>query len=113
MAMRASTRDELGKLRELVRHLLVGVRCYFCHELLLRPEDLAGERPGTGRGRPFRLWLSEHHLDGDATNNAIENRVLGHGRCHRRYHLERQRAQGLMRRASAPDPLLTPTSTGV
>jgi len=86
MAMRTSTRNELAKLRELVRHLADGRVCHFCQEALLTPAQLAGT-PGSGRGRPLIAHLSEHHIDGNHDNNTIENRALSHATCHRRFHL--------------------------
>lgn len=32
--------------------------------------------------------LTEHHIDGDHSNMKLENRVLVHRECHKRYHVK-------------------------
>ena len=88
LRMRTAIRAELGKLRELARHLLPNRKCFFCKEPLLSPSLLANDRAGDTRGAPLPQVseITEHHVDGNHDNNDPENRVLCHDSCHRGYH---------------------------
>jgi hypothetical protein len=86
MAMRKSTRRELAKLREIALHFLDGVRCFFCRKLLLPDGVLESHEPGSGRGVPLYLAITEHHVNGNHDDNRRSNRVWAHRTCHRRHH---------------------------
>jgi hypothetical protein len=96
MGMRKSTRQELRKLREIVREVFDGVDCRLCKEPLLDSENCYNH--GDGEGSPFEVGLTLHHRDGNHSNNDRRNRVWVHTRCHKSYHLaqrwvERKRAE--------------------
>lgn len=93
MGMRRSTRQELRKLREIVREVFEGVDCYFCKESLLNGDGKNHYGHGDGEGSPVRMTeLTLHHRDGNHHNNEKRNRVWSHRRCHKSYHLaERHR----------------------
>jgi hypothetical protein len=86
--LRTNTRRELQKFRELARHLLQGKLCFFCKRPLLRDEVFADHKAGESRGKPLPdiSFVTEHHIDGNHDNDAIENRTLCHDACHRGYH---------------------------
>jgi integrase len=44
--------------------------CYFCKKVLPTQDDVA----------------AVHHIDGDDTNNSLDNLTASHGPCHTRYH---------------------------
>lgn len=91
MGMRRSTRQELRKLREIVREVFEDRLCPFCKESMLDTEDCSA--PGNGDGSPFNVEWSLHHKDGDHHNNERSNRVWSHRRCHKSFHLtERHKA---------------------
>lgn len=83
--MRKSTRQELRKLREIVREVLEGKLCPFCKEPLITDENCYGH--GDGESSPFSTELTLHHKDGNHQNNEKKNRVWSHRRCHKSYHL--------------------------
>lgn len=85
--MRKSTRQELRKLREVVRFALHGKSCYFCHKPLIREESYA--KDGDGQGSPVRNGHglpTIHHRDGNHDNDVESNKALAHDSCHRRFH---------------------------
>jgi hypothetical protein len=88
LKLRKDVQRELNKLREVARHTLEDAVCYFCKQALLAPAVFANHRPGDSRGGPLPEIgeVTEHHLDGDHTNNVRSNRVLCHDSCHRSYH---------------------------
>lgn len=100
MAASRRTINELAKARELLRHLLRGKLCFFCHDPLLTAAHLEGHKPGSGRGRPLVIDITEHHLDGNHENDDPENLDLSHGCCHRRFHLAERRAAERAARAA-------------
>jgi hypothetical protein len=88
LELRNATRRELGKLREVARHALEGKQCFFCHLPLLPADVFKGHKAGDSRGKPLPEVedITEHHIDGNHDNNAIENRVYTHGTCHKKHH---------------------------
>lgn len=98
MALSPRIRRELPKLRELVHHLLVGQACWFCHVPFLSDPAPVGRRGGDGTGPALAAKISIHHLDGNHDNDADENKVLAHRRCHKSHHMQLRHAA---RRAEA------------
>lgn len=103
MAMRKSTRQELRKLREMVRWAYAAAICYFCHESLLGsdPEfdsdDEDGETtdayaPGDGESSPMDSDVTLHHINGDHSDNRRCNHAWAHRRCHKSHHLAERHA---------------------
>lgn len=88
--MRRSTRQELRKLREIVREVFEDVQCGLCKEPLLDSENCYNH--GDGEGSPVRAGLTLHHRDGNHNNNAKKNRQWVHTRCHKSYHLAERHA---------------------
>lgn len=86
MGMRKSTRQELRKLREIVRECLDGKNCFFCHKPLLRTPNYHGH--GDGEGSPINTDLALHHKDGNHSNNEKSNRKWSHRPCHKRHHMK-------------------------
>jgi hypothetical protein len=84
MAMRPSIRRELNKARELLRFMLRGQRCYFCHGPLIEPEKVV--RDGDGTAEPLALAVTIHHKSGDHSDNSAGNTVLSHFSCHKSHH---------------------------
>ena len=70
-------------LRDLLLFVLTkyGITCYFCH------------KPFTIADFPKRLTdlITEHHIDLDHMNMALDNRELSHRRCHQAYHMKERR----------------------
>jgi len=52
--------------------------CYLCHESFIRDKVL----PARGIDN-----LTEHHIYGNHLNMKIENRVLTHRKCHKKFHV--------------------------
>lgn len=103
MGMRRSTRQELRKLRELVRHFLEDVNCCFCKEPMLDSTNCYNH--GDGEGSPFDVGITIHHADGNHSNNAKRNRKIAHTRCHKAYHMaERHRARRLAKKGRVVTP---------
>lgn len=102
-SMRLETRREIGKLREVTRHYLIGQRCFFCKDFLVAPAVLEDSIPGE-RGRPFPevLDVTEHHIDGDHDNNMPSNRTLCHDSCHRSYHRKLENKKGKRKKTTGP-----------
>jgi hypothetical protein len=99
MGMRRSTRQELRKLREIVREVFEGRVCPFCKEPLLQSDNSYNH--GDGESSPFDTDLTLHHKDGDHDNNDKHNRVWSHRRCHKSFHLTaRHKANRKQKRAS-------------
>jgi len=106
MGMRKGTRQELRKLREMVRWAYADVVCYFCHEPLLTHEhddtdyeddELADSfadayQPGDGESSPMNTDVTLHHIDGDHENNDRRNHAWAHRRCHKSHHLAERHA---------------------
>src|SRR3954452_15661328 len=106
MAMRKSTRQELRKLREMVRWAYADVVCCFCHEPLLSNESTLWDdededeedeivdayAPGDGESSPMNTDVTLHHLDGDHSNNLRSNHAWAHRRCHKSHHLAERHA---------------------
>jgi hypothetical protein len=93
MAMRKSTRQELRKARELLRFLLRGKNCCFCHKALMNDESYA--KDGDGQGSPISRLITIHHKDGDHSNDAQNNKKLAHRSCHLSYHTKLRHQQGV------------------
>jgi len=83
MAMRKSTRQELRKLREILRFLLRGKCCFFCKRKLISAKSYA--KDGDGQGSPISRQLTIHHVNGNHSDDRRENKRLTHQRCHRSY----------------------------
>lgn len=102
--MRKSTRQELRKLREMVRWAFADVVCFFCHESLLfhDPEHDDDEdddivpvdcyNPGDGESSPMDLDVTLHHKDGNHSNNDRRNHAWAHRRCHKGHHMAERHA---------------------
>jgi hypothetical protein len=105
MGMRKSTRQELRKLREIVREVFeitkdspekgvsVNRLCFFCNEPLIDGEN--SYHPGDGEGSPIDslMEFTLHHKDGNHSNNKHSNRKWSHRRCHKSHHLTERHAQ--------------------
>jgi len=91
MGMRKSTRQELRKLREIVREVFEDRLCPFCKEPMITEDNCYNH--GDGESSPFDIDWALHHKDGNHSNNEKRNRVWTHRRCHKSYHLtERHKA---------------------
>jgi len=86
MSMRKSTRQELRKLRELLRFLLRGKKCYFCRKPLIKDKSYA--KDGDSQGSPISRRVTIHHKDGDHDNDALGNKKLAHTPCHKSHHMK-------------------------
>lgn len=94
--MRKSTRQELRKLRELVRVLLEGKCCFFCKKVLLVDGQVW---IGNADGSPLQSRLTWHHIDGEHDNNERANLRLSHTDCHKSYHMRKLHRDGHFKRA--------------
>ncbi len=91
MGMRKSTRQELRKLREIVREAFEDRLCPFCKEPMISEANAYNH--GDGESSPFDVDWSLHHKDGNHYNNEKRNRVWSHRRCHKAHHMtERHKA---------------------
>ena len=86
MSMRKSTRQELRKCRELIRHLIRGKICWFCKKPLMDDESYA--KDGDGQGSPISRLITIHHKDGNHKNDEKKNKKLAHTSCHKSYHMK-------------------------
>lgn len=86
-------------MRELLRFLLIGVKCWFCRDVLLS-EPSQPVQFGNGTAEPLEVNITQHHLDENHDNNTPENIVLSHQSCHKRHHalLVFRRLRGLCAR---------------
>lgn len=84
MAMRPSIRRELNKSRELLRFMLRGKLCYFCHGALIEAEKVV--RDGDGTAEPLAVAVTIHHLNGDHGDSSAGNTALAHTACHKSHH---------------------------
>lgn len=99
MGMRRSTRQELRKLREIVREVFEDRTCPFCTEPLLDTKNSYNH--GDGESSPFDTDFALHHKDGNHDNNKKKNRVWSHRRCHKSFHLtERHKQNRKLRKAA-------------
>lgn len=96
--MTAASRKELYKLRELVHFLLQGKKCYFCKNVL-SPNAEKFVTHGNSVGPKFEDQITVHHIDGDHSNNAEENKAPCHTKCHKSFH----RTQNNLARAHAQE----------
>lgn len=84
MSMRKSTRQELRKLREVLRYALRKKNCYFCHKPLIDTKSYA--KDGDGQGSPVRN-ITVHHKNGNHDDDREKNKALCHDKpCHRSHH---------------------------
>src|SRR5208283_319162 len=86
--MRKSIRSELRMLRELVWHIGIHERCYFCGKRLL--EDTGTLKFGERSCPPVKVALVIHHRNHKHEDNQTRNRKLAHSSCHKRYHIQLQ-----------------------
>jgi len=84
VAMRKSKRQELRKLRELIRSLLEDVKCFLCKEVLLTEGWI---HVGGCDGAPVSSQITIHHRNGDHDDNQKKNRTYVHTTCHKSYHM--------------------------
>lgn len=91
MGMRKSTRQELRKLREIVREVFEDQLCPFCKEPMIATSNAYGH--GDGESSPFDIEWALHHKNGDHSDNAKRNRVWSHRRCHKSFHLTERHKQ--------------------
>lgn len=84
MAMQKSIRRELNKARELLRFMLRGKTCYFCHGELIEPEKVI--RDGDGTAEPLAIACTIHHISGDHSDSSPSNTSLAHTHCHKSHH---------------------------
>ena len=84
MAMQKAIRRELNKARELLRFMLRGQTCYFCHGLLIEPEKVI--RDGDGTAEPLAIAVCIHHISGDHDDNSPVNTTMAHTSCHKSHH---------------------------
>jgi len=93
MSMRKSTRQELRKCRELLRHVLRGKTCYFykrkgfpdCPGLLIVDKSYA--KDGDGQGSPIARTITIHHKNGNHEDDRQSNKAPCHTGCHKRHHM--------------------------
>lgn len=90
MAMRKTQRNELRKLRELVRSLLEDQPCSLCLFPLITGRRV---KPGNSDGAPVH-GITIHHHDGDHANDAKDNRRYVHSSCHKSLHMKLGWKQG-------------------
>lgn len=84
MPMRKAQRNELRKLRELVRSLLEDKKCCFCKAPLITGPLV---KIGSADGAPVR-GITIHHNDGDHGNDEKKNRRYVHCSCHKSFHMK-------------------------
>lgn len=100
MAMTLTSRKEFYKLREIAHFLLVGKVCVFCSKPL-SPTAEQFTTHGNTIGPKFTDKLTVHHIDGDHSNNAHENKALCHTSCHKSHH---RREANVARAAAGAKP---------
>lgn len=111
--MKASSRKELYKLREIVHFLLQGKKCSICKKPLSATAEAFNEH-GNSVGPKFADTLTIHHLDGNHENNEQSNKSLVHTPCHKSYHrrlsntLRAARKNNSIDDEGCSDPLLDP-----
>lgn len=59
--------------------------CYFCKEQLAAEAVLPKRKVDE---------LTIHHINGDHSDNCIENRTLAHRKCHKAWHMKNSWANG-------------------
>ena len=93
MAMRKSVRQELRKARELIRFMLNGKCCFFCHKPLISSPNYAKE--GDGQASPISRTITIHHVNGNHSDNRRTNHRLSHTKCHKAYHMRQMWREGI------------------
>jgi len=78
---KTKTSYEKSRLKDLLWLLIQQSQpdCYLCHAPFTKSDVL----PSRGSDQ-----LTEHHKDGNHSNNDLSNRVLAHRVCHKRYHVK-------------------------
>lgn len=89
MAMSNAIRRELGKNRELLWHLLDGLKCCFCHKPLLDVELLKMVKFGDATAPALAILLTIHHKNGNHKDNRRRNRDMSHQSCHKSWEAKR------------------------
>jgi len=75
-------RRELDQLRFIFRRwLVITQKCYFCHKTF-------------GKGHPVK-HVTVHHINFDHFDDSEHNVVLAHRFCHRSYHMQKARREGI------------------
>ncbi len=93
MAMSKETRRQLGKAYELLWLLLDDKKCYFCKKPVLDSSGYGPVKFGNASAPPIELDITEHHIDGNHSNNGRvgdrSNLALAHESCHKSFHAKR------------------------
>jgi len=87
MAMSPAIRNELGKSRELLWFLLYGKRCFFCKKLFItKIPNYVKFGNCTAPAVLNDVEITEHHRNGNHSDNRPSNLVLAHTSCHKSHH---------------------------